>query len=331
MLKPVLLIIIAMILTVIGVMLAINKETCDWEVKKSKTTPYVKYKNKDKIVDINLEDDVMVLEGKEYKSANLNIANDTLLKYTPVYEGPMHDHNIPKTIWQTLNKYPGERNPLRNAIDTFKSQKGWDYRFVDDQEGVRIMKEYFDPKVLKAFNKVIPGAFKADILRLCLLYRYGGVYADIKINLRYPLNSFLTEDLVLVKDVPSSCIWNGFMAATPKHPYIKLFLDLSVDNVLNERYGDDSLDITGPLVGGRAYNMYYNAEYSEALSEIEIGEFQGRKIMKFIKHKNILFINETGNHERMMDFQKGYHKSYDASTKMGYGDMWKSRRVFNEG
>ena len=38
--------------------------------------------------------------------------------------------------------------------------------------------ERMGERVLKAYRKIKPGAFKADLWRACVLYRYGGVYVD---------------------------------------------------------------------------------------------------------------------------------------------------------
>ena len=42
------------------------------------------------------------------------------------------------------------------------------------------IKNNYPVDVLEAFNKLIPGAYKADLWRYCVLYKLGGIYLDIK-------------------------------------------------------------------------------------------------------------------------------------------------------
>ena len=53
------------------------------------------------------------------------------------------------------------------------------YLFNDADCRAFIMNEY-PPDVLMAYDKLIPTAFKADLWRYCVLYKYGGVYLDVK-------------------------------------------------------------------------------------------------------------------------------------------------------
>ena len=53
------------------------------------------------------------------------------------------------------------------------------YLFNDSDCRAFILKEY-PPDVLIAYDRLIPTAFKADLWRYCVLYKYGGVYLDVK-------------------------------------------------------------------------------------------------------------------------------------------------------
>ena len=56
-----------------------------------------------------------------------------------------------------------------------------------------------------------------------------------------------------------SAIHNGLIAAYPRHPIIKRMLDYAMENVRLESYGDNDLDITGPIAMGKvmhSVNVY---------------------------------------------------------------------------
>jgi len=55
------------------------------------------------------------------------------------------------------------------------------YLFHDAACSEFIAREY-PPDVLMAYDRLIPTAFKADLWRYCVLYKYGGVYLDAKLN-----------------------------------------------------------------------------------------------------------------------------------------------------
>jgi len=55
------------------------------------------------------------------------------------------------------------------------------YLFCDSDCRSFIAREY-PPDVLMAYDRLIPTAFKADLWRYCVLYTYGGVYLDAKLE-----------------------------------------------------------------------------------------------------------------------------------------------------
>ena len=61
----------------------------------------------------------------------------------------------------------------------------------DKKDREFFIKENFDKTVLKAYNSIIPGGFKADLWRYCILYKYGGIYVDLDIIPNYSLDSLL--------------------------------------------------------------------------------------------------------------------------------------------
>lgn len=63
----------------------------------------------------------------------------------------------------------------------------------------------------EAYDALIPGAFKADLFRYCVLFIYGGVYADIDVMLTSKLEMAIDDDV-------------GFMVPLDKVSMIKSFI-----------------------------------------------------------------------------------------------------------
>jgi len=78
-------------------------------------------------------------------------------------------------------------------IETWK-KSGWEYKFYDDKDAEAFLSLHFPVEVTEAFNAIIPGAFKADLFRYCVLFIYGGVYADVDTILESSLDSAILSD-----------------------------------------------------------------------------------------------------------------------------------------
>jgi len=241
----------------------------------------------------------------------------------PVLEKQLKkEHNIPKIIWQTMRDLPKEGTSVYDAVQTFKAQEGWEHRFVTDENAKVFLKENFDEDVLHAFEVLVPGAFKADLLRACLLYIHGGVYADSKLFLHYDLDSFLEGDLVLTTEKGKAWgIWNGFMAAIPKQEYFKNVIDNIIDNVSVKFYGDHDLEVTGPILYGKTYKEYFQVH--DIVKQSNVTLLKANHVLNDDKD----YINSKNNQELFIswDAKRKYKKEYNS---LNYSILWRERKVY---
>jgi len=142
---------------------------------------------------------------------------------------------------------------MKMIVDNLKRQNPrFEHYLFDDNDCREFIKEHFEKDVLDAFDSLIPGAYKADLWRLCVLYINGGIYLDIKISC---INGFklieLTEKNHFVKDRPPPLsIYNAVMACEKNHPFLLLSIRKIVENVKNKYYGLSPLCPTGPIMMG---------------------------------------------------------------------------------
>lgn len=163
-------------------------------------------------------------------------------------------------------------------------QSGWKHTFYDDQSAAKFLEEHFPPAVLEAYNAIQPGAFKADLFRYCCLLIQGGVYADMDVLLETNLEEAIAPNVGFmtpmdepgIKVGQQACLWNGFMAVAPGHPFVAKTIELVVNNIRNRftsvDYDDmlcyddtapilsashlwDILFTTGPCILGTAMNL----------------------------------------------------------------------------
>ena len=196
----------------------------------------------------------------------------------PTYLAPREKNNkhkykyIPKKIFQT-----GETNEVTkgmyDAVHTWIDKNlDWEYHFFDKTARRDFIKKYFSKKALDAYDTLIPGTYKADFWRYCVLYTYGGLYIDSKIELLAsglndvipkdieflsaqevnPLNKLIKHQINGILDLR---ILAGFVVAKPKHPFLKKAIDLVIENIDKGYYGYTPVCPTGPRALGRAVQL----------------------------------------------------------------------------
>ena len=91
------------------------------------------------------------------------------------------EQKIPRRIFQTWNSFTTNVKELHDRVmKLINDNPEYEYNMFDDDESLKFIKENFKKEVADAYENVIPGAYKADLWRYCVLYIHGGVYLDIK-------------------------------------------------------------------------------------------------------------------------------------------------------
>ena len=175
---------------------------------------------------------------------------------------------IPKIIHQTFSDWNDLDCSLqKNISDIRELNKTWDYRFYDDSDICKFITQYYNSDMLEIYEQINPGypAARADLFRYLLMYRYGGVYLDIKSTSTLNLDEvILYQSLYLLSHWnhgwgkhPEFGVKNEFqqwhIIATPGHPYLRSVIQRVIFNI--RRYdrhkdgvGTDAvLSVTGPI------------------------------------------------------------------------------------
>lgn len=162
---------------------------------------------------------------------------------------------IPRVIHQTwFEPVTKEAYPnMSRLIESFR-QSGWEYEFYDDDKAAQFLSAHFPPAVREAYDSIIPGAFKADLFRYCVLLIRGGIYADMDILLESNLDEAIDGSIgfMTAQDSPGetighrSCLWNGLMATAPGHVFLAQTIQNVVNNVRNRFTSVDYDDMLCP-------------------------------------------------------------------------------------
>jgi hypothetical protein len=117
------------------------------------------------------------------------------------------------------------------------------------------------------FDRQKKGMYKSDLCRFAMLYEEGGYYFDNDVEMLEDVRKmdFQGASFASVTEFP----WHGtvrflheaFVAATPRHPAVKLTLDLFLQfyrKSLQPGWHDGPLGVYGPEVAGRAMMKWLN-------------------------------------------------------------------------
>lgn len=147
---------------------------------------------------------------------------------------------IPYNLFQTF-----ETKDISPALQAFlnswkERNPQYIYTFHDSNDRDKFMKE-FDIRAWKAYRRLIPGAFKADLWRCCVLYKYGGVYADIDMVCLGKIDDFLNEttEFVLADNLDEKLLCNAFIAAAPGSEILRDCIDRMVKIVETDSFPED--------------------------------------------------------------------------------------------
>jgi len=154
---------------------------------------------------------------------------------------------VPSFIYQTWHSKKVPLGMHNNIVRLKRNNPGFKYFLFDDNDCENFIRDNFEPDVVDAYQRLVPGAYKADLWRYCILYKQGGIYLDIKYG---HANGFklitLLEKEHWVLDIGGDGIYNALMVCKPGNEILWKAIQKVVDNVKNRYYGPSCLYPTGP-------------------------------------------------------------------------------------
>jgi hypothetical protein len=224
----------------------------------------------------------------------------------PFYSAPTIPPNseckIPRKIYQTW-KTDTVTQDVADTIEELKQMNPeYEYYFFSDKECKDYLYANYGQEYLDAFNKLKPGAFKADFWRYAILAKEGGVYIDLDMKLTKPLREIVDcdTDFYVVKDVPDSAIYQAFIAVVSNHPVLTGSTEECFNNIIEENMGDwvSVLSITGPKMMGKVYSMYYTGKENSPIKDYHGGVNSSEGSEKIQMATNTWDTVVTGDHPR---------------------------------
>jgi hypothetical protein len=167
-----------------------------------------------------------------------------------LYKSEYTPQLIPRRIMQTSFTNQIYSIQHENAIYSFlELNPDYEYEFFNDQDCRSFIATYFDKNCLKAYDLLIPKAFKSDLFRLCYLYIKGGCYFDNKHVLRMPLSKIISPEfsnLFCTETFPGG-LHNGVICSVPGDDDLYRCILSIISNTLSQKMEEHSLAFTGPI------------------------------------------------------------------------------------
>jgi len=221
---------------------------------------------------------------------------------------------IPLNIFQTWHTKSLPPLMYSSVLKVKFNNPAFTYYLFDDNDCRNFIKNNFEIKILNAYDELVPGAYKADLWRYCVLYIKGGIYLDIKY---IPVNKFkfinLTEKEHWVLDIDKKGIYNALIVSKPNNQILLDAINKIVENVKNKYYGESCLDVTGP-------NLLSNFFTTEQKNKMDmyhewINSFHNR----FIYFNNYLIFKSYN----------GYINEHDKNKKIEhYSYLWSNKQIY---
>jgi mannosyltransferase OCH1-like enzyme len=207
---------------------------------------------------------------------------------------------VPKKIFQTHKSfdYIKSQPAMQNAINSWiKYIPEFEYFFYTDQMCDDFIREKMGSQIYKAYQKLPLPVMKADLWRYCVIYYYGGIYADVDTICLTDPKLFLKPDSKLMVSPENDChLCQWCFSAIPNSPILKKVIDLSVDRIINttEIKGEHIIHyLTGPGVFTDGIENYLRENNLPIHNE-------NKKNYSKIKLEDIFFFNSDVFHNRLI-------------------------------
>lgn len=286
-------------------------EEFGWENNVKLSLYDLDYKNRKQIIHVGNSD-------KNYK---------ILFKKTKIkiyHHNHDYEQEIPKLILQT-----GVNNNFKNILhfnsvfSFIELNPEYTYLYYNNHNARKFIRQNFNNEVNNSYDILVPGAFKADLLRYCLLYNKGGCYFDCKQILRIPIRNFLDKNkkFVLCNDAIDFALLNAVMFSIDHYFIMEKIIKDCVNNIIF-KLGKNPLDISGPTFLYKSIKKYINTDNLLFQNNRPFNNFNDFHIDYY--NNNITLFNT--NKVIINRFYKGYYNNYLDTTH--YGKLYENNEVY---
>ena len=167
---------------------------------------------------------------------------------------------VPKNIFMT---FKNKKVPKEIFIRWKTLNPDYKIHFYTDKDCIDFLRKNYNNNYANFFKKIRRGPHKADFWRLCVLYKYGGIYADIDLVPIRPISEIIGDsNFCTCLSIKRDSIFQAFISTIPRNIFIKKCI-MSLYNKRNDSYfWSDYLSPTKDMYNVMASILNKNRLYS---------------------------------------------------------------------
>jgi mannosyltransferase OCH1-like enzyme len=170
--------------------------------------------------------------------------------------------NIPKVLYLTYKT----KDIPPSVINKFKEvYPNYEIKIYDNNDCIDFLSKEYGQEYVDIFNFIKDGPIKADFWRVCILYKYGGIYSDVDIVPIINIEEILESDTTFLTCVSKKKDNTNphFIVSIPKHKILKLCIDTYLDfyrNNIKYSYWEWSITKIMKNATYTVFNKYINKD-----------------------------------------------------------------------
>jgi mannosyltransferase OCH1-like enzyme len=136
----------------------------------------------------------------------------------------VNTNNIPKIIYLSYKTKDIPEYVMKKWNEIYPD---YEVKLYDNTDCINFLKTEYNDEYVDIFNYIKDGPIKADFWRVCILYKYGGIYSDIDIEPLINIEKIMLPDTTFITCLSAmgKKINPHFIVAEPKHKVLKMCMD----------------------------------------------------------------------------------------------------------
>ena len=141
-----------------------------------------------------------------------------------------YNQSIPRVLWQTWATNCAAGREHFRAINTFIDMNPeYEYFHFNDTDILDFICNFY-PHFAAIYQTIVPGAMRADIWRLAIVLKYGGIYVDSDAFTTVPFHDYIWSNTSMVTGLGrSKDVHQWVLMYTPNHEVIARALDIAIN------------------------------------------------------------------------------------------------------
>ena len=142
-------------------------------------------------------------------------------------------NKIPKTIYLC---YKTKNIPKYIIPNWQKLNPDYTVKLYDNNDCIKFLQDEYGDELVDIFNYLKDGPIKADLWRVCILYKYGGIYCDIDMEPLVPFIDYMKDDIDFLTciSMTKNELNPHIIMSIPNNIILKLCIDKYIEKYRNK-------------------------------------------------------------------------------------------------